>query len=128
MRQFGHAGKINAIAQLAERLRRDGINEIKRRIDAEGIKYLQTFAFLGPATSLHLAKNLGYDVVKPDRHLKRVAAALGVENPAELCRIISSVVGDRLAVVDLVIWRYATLNPHYVDHFLGRTYSACSAA
>jgi hypothetical protein len=128
MHQFGHAGKIQAISELAKRLSRDGFSEIKRRIDAEGIAYLQSFAFLGPATSVHLAKNLGYDVVKPDRHLTRVANALGAANPTEMCQRISVVVGDRLAVVDLVIWRYATLDSRYIEHFLGRSCSQRSAA
>ena len=38
----------------------------------EGVNYLTTFDQIGPVTAFHLAKNLGLDVVKPDRPLVRM--------------------------------------------------------
>lgn len=49
----------------------------KCKTDKERIEYLRTLPYMGPATSLHLARNLGIDVAKPDRHLKRIAEHFG---------------------------------------------------
>jgi hypothetical protein len=57
--------------------------------------------------------------VKPDRHLVQIAALMGYENHTEFCEVISTSVGDRVSVVDLVVWRYAMLNPGY-KNFLTR--------
>jgi len=43
-----------------------------------------------------------------------MARASGRRAPAALCALFASVTGDRLAVVDLVLWRYATLRPDYI--------------
>lgn len=52
----------------------------------------------------HLAKNLGCDVVKPDRWLERLAAAEGT-TPHLLCNRLAYASGDRIATVDVVLWR-----------------------
>ncbi len=114
---FCHKRKINAIITIAKRICEQGFEEFKKCIHEEGIEFIQTLPYMGPATSYHLAKNIGLDVVKPDRHLLRVAAAAGYDNPALLCEDIAALVGDRVSVVDLVIWRFATLNPDYAKHF-----------
>jgi hypothetical protein len=77
---------------------------------SRGIDYLQTFDFIGPVTAFHLAKNIGLDVVKPDRHLLRLAAAAGCNHPSELCGAIAEVTGDKVSVINLILWRYATLD------------------
>jgi len=121
LRIFGHYGKVDSIIEIAGLIDSAGFNVIKDRIAEDGITFLQSLPFIGPITSFHLAKNIGLDVVKPDRHLLRISALAGYPSPAELCRQISNAVGDRVSVVDLVVWRYATLNPGYVDflaHYL----------
>ena len=122
---FAHLRKINAIIEIARSIDRDGFDVFKHKIDSEGVIFLQSLPFIGPATSYHLGKNIGLDVVKPDRHLVRICALAGYASPIELCQKIASAVGDRVSVVDLVVWRYATLNPGYRD-FLVRylTYPA----
>ena len=70
---FGHAGKIEAIIVAAYRVCDEGFANVRSSIETNAIEYLQTYSYLGPATSYHLAKNLGIDVVKPDRHLLRFA-------------------------------------------------------
>ena len=87
------------------------------RFQSEGVEFIQTLPFMGPATSYHLAKNIGLDVVKPDRHLLRMAAAVGYDSPSLLCEDIAASVGDRVSVVDVVLWRFATLNSNYTDYF-----------
>ena len=116
---FGHAGKIGAIIELAARVARDGFGQVIHCIRDEGPAFLQTFSYLGPATSYHLAKNLGLNVVKPDRHLKRVACAVGFDSPDELCETIAAITGEAESLIDLVIWRFATLGNDYLSHFCG---------
>ena len=117
MTLFGHWRKIDAIINIARKMHEEGFGTIKSRIEREGVEFIQLLPFMGPATSFHLAKNIGLNVVKPDRHLQRVSAAVGYENPKHLCEDISKIIGDRVSVVDLVIWRFATINPNYTDFF-----------
>lgn len=117
---FRHGPKIAAIVNLTENVASNGFLRIKRRLAEEGLAYLQTFDFIGPVTSFHLAKNLGINVAKPDRHLKRFADLFGFKTPQELCQMVSNQTGDSVAVVDLVFWRFATLNPGYQEWFRGR--------
>jgi len=114
---FGNRRKIDSILVAAQRVAKDGFDVIKARLTNGDVPYLQTFPFMGPATSYHLAKNLGMDVVKPDRHLLRITHATGYDSPERMCRDIGTFVGERLSVVDLVLWRYATLNPTYLEDF-----------
>jgi len=114
---FAHSRKISAIISLATKVFSKGFERIKSDIRAGGTEYLQEFDYIGPITCFHLAKNLGLDVVKPDRHLVRLAIAAEYESPLELCREISEETGDRLAVVDLVLWRFATIQADYAQLF-----------
>lgn len=111
---FSHPGKVNAIATNCEMLADEGIDSWKHSLLAHGPTWLMRLRYVGPITCWHLAKNVGLDVVKPDRHLMRMARASGARDPLVLCRLLASMTGDRLAVVDLVLWRYATLRPNYV--------------
>lgn len=114
---FRHEQKIDAIIDIANRISKNGFTSLKNCIQNEGVRFIQTMPYMGPATSYHLAKNIGLDVAKPDRHLLRIATVTGYNNPQNLCEDISSFVGDRIAVVDLVMWRFATLNPNYLEYF-----------
>lgn len=117
MELFSHAGKIDAIISMAFRVVIDGFETIKNLTSHYGVKYLQSFDFIGPVTSYHLAKNLGLNVSKPDRHLCRVAEVSGFDSVAELCEKISKITGDSVPVVDLVIWRFATIRSDYLLWF-----------
>lgn len=112
-RAFGHERKLRAIALIAEFVQQIGFDKFKARVMQGGPNILRELEFIGPVTCFHLAKNIGLDVVKPDRHLVRVARAMRMSGPEELCRIIADFTGERLATVDLVIWRYATLRADY---------------
>lgn len=109
-KKFNHPAKIRAIGNVCERVAACTFPQIIKEIETRGIDFLQTFDFIGPVTRFHLAKNIGLDVVKPDRHLLRMAAVAGCSNPEELCRLIAEVTGDKVSVIDLVLWRYATLH------------------
>ena len=114
---FGHTGKVNAIIRIAERLEFEGFESLKNKIVDNSIQTLQSLPFVGPVTSFHLAKNLGLEVAKPDRHLVRIAAATGFSSTQSLCEKIAEKTGDKISVVDLVLWRFATINPEYTDFF-----------
>jgi hypothetical protein len=115
IKHFNHSGKINAIISAAEKLAIESFEKVKSYIDNEGIKYLKTFHYIGDATSYHLAKNIGLNFAKPDRHLTRMSIALGFASPFELCRRISDKFHEKVAIVDLVLWRYATLDKRYLE-------------
>lgn len=123
LRVFRNDRKINAILKIASIVSDVGFPGIKQRINQEGISFIKRLPFMGPATSYHLAKNLGMDVVKPDRHLVRIAIATNHNSPYDMCRRIAERTGEKLSVVDLVIWRYATLNKNYLDHFTSGRFS-----
>lgn len=107
---FRNERKIEAIITIAERVLRDGFDTIRSRIASQGAGFLQEFPHIGPITSLHLAKNIGVPVVKPDRHLTRMASLTGYESADRMCQVIADLVGDSLPVIDLVMWRYATIH------------------
>lgn len=119
MEVFGNGQKIGAIAEIVSRVAEAGMEEVRERIQVDGVSYLQRFPYVGPITAQHLAKNIGLDVVKPDRHLVRMAAASGHSSPKEMCARVAEVVGESLGVVDVVFWRYATLTSDYEDEFRG---------
>ena|SRR2546429_204774 len=122
---FNHRPKIDAIVEIAKRIAQTGFDVFKTRIASEGVSFIQTLPFMGAATSFHLAKNVGLDVAKPDRHLLRIAASAGFGTPQAMCETISEIVGDRVSVVDLVIWRFATLHPAYDKFFAGMQNRNC---
>ncbi len=116
-RAFGHERKLRAIGLIAQFIDDVGFDTFKARVSEGGPAVLRELEFIGPVTSFHLAKNIGLDVVKPDRHLVRAAKAARMNEPQDLCRVIAELTGDRLATVDLVIWRYATLRCDYEQLF-----------
>ena len=117
LRSFAHTGKIDAILGIAYRIAIDGFDTVKNATRFYGVNYLQTFDYIGPATSYHLAKNIGLPVAKPDRHIRRIANAVGFSSVDELCNQISLRTGDPVPVVDLVIWRFATIRTDYLSWF-----------
>jgi hypothetical protein len=109
MEVFGHAGKLKAIIGAAKHVADEGFDRVKARLGADPLGLLRGFGYVGPVTVMHLAKNLGLTVVKPDRHLSRLASWAGFSTASELCSTISTYIGERQDVVDAVLWRYATL-------------------
>lgn len=63
---------------------------------------------IGEIVRWHLAKNWGVDCAKPDRHLERIASHYGTTTQ-KLCEALAAETGDRVATVDLVLWRAANL-------------------
>jgi hypothetical protein len=117
LRHFNHTGKIDAILSVASRINQDGFYNIVREIVEDGIRFLQQFCFIGPVTSYHLAKNIGVPLAKPDRHLSRLSDNLGYNDVQQLCVDIAKATDEPIAVVDLVLWRYSTLNQRNIIRF-----------
>ena len=79
--------------------------------DEAKIEYLDTLPQIGPKAKKHLARNLGIDCVKPDRHMERLAERFGYESPDAMCLDIQRMlpVKERIGVIDVVLWRYCNL-------------------
>jgi hypothetical protein len=125
LRVFNHRGKVNAILDIACIVDEMGFECIRQRIRQEKVQFLQTLPYIGSITAFHLAKNLGLPVAKPDRHLQRIADAAGFSSPQELCQLISDRLGEPVQVVDVVLWRYATLFSDYVRVFAALRDRSC---
>jgi endonuclease III len=115
---FGHKRKIEAIAKCARIIYEKGFELLRKELTSDPIDALQQFPYIGPATSYHVAKNIGFPVAKPDRHLCRFAELSGYQNPSDLCKALAEYIGDPIAVVDIVLWRFATLQHDYMTSFL----------
>lgn len=98
----GKAAAIDAIWRDKNRLFRDFCEAPNK------VEFCRSIPWIGDITKWHLAKNLGVDCAKPDVHLERVARHYGT-TPGALCADLAVVVGDRIATVDLVIWRACNL-------------------
>lgn len=109
MSSFRNEAKLHAIARVAEMIEEAGFAHIRQAIFVDPIRELQKFPFIGPITSWHLAKNLGLNVAKNDRHLSRLARELGYSDAHDLCGHISELTGQSRAVVDVTLWRFAVL-------------------
>jgi len=103
---FRNKAKLEAIMSVAIYIDKHGFNRVKRSIIINPIEELIKLPYIGPITVWHLAKNLGYDVAKPDRHLVRLSSNLGFESVTDFCGAISRVSGEATKVVDLIVWRY----------------------
>ena len=108
---FANRLKLRSIFAAAKYINDIGFDEFKRSVLTDPINRLQALPFIGPVTSWHLAKNLGLDVVKPDRHLVRVSEHLGFQSADDLCRELAATTGEQAKVVDLIVWRYIADNP-----------------
>lgn len=114
---FANTRKIDAIAAVILRVASEGFPSVKESIHESGLSYLVSYPMIGPVSGLHLLKNIGFPVAKPDRHLTRIAASAGFASPHHLCLAIGDITGDNIAIVDTVLWRYATLRKDYLALF-----------
>ena len=102
---FRHPGKSLAI---------DAIWRERERHYAEfmaaddKVSALRSLSWIGDVTALHLAKNLGANVAKPDVHMERLARAENTSTE-ELCTRLSAASGYRAATVDTILWRACAL-------------------
>ena len=74
------------------------------------IIYLGSLPFIGDITKYHLARNLGIDAAKPDRHLTRLAKIFHYDDVQKMCKYLSDKTGDRVGTVDVILWRSMSLS------------------
>lgn len=108
--RFANRRKIRAIVETAQLVEQVGFEKFKRSILANPTESLKFIPYIGEITTFHLAKNLGFPVAKPDRHLQRLASVLGYGGTAGLCLDLSNMSGDSIQVVDSVLWRFTERN------------------
>jgi len=118
LRYFNNIHKINAIIITAKNISSKGFDLFKSNIYLDSLKILQSLPYIGPVTCYHLAKNIGLQVAKPDRHLTRLAHSVGCRDVQWFCKNISLQTGDSIPVVDIVLWRFASITEGYLDFFL----------
>jgi hypothetical protein len=112
MASFRNHAKLSAIVACASHIHALGFAPFKQALLTSPITELRRLSYIGPVTVWHLAKNLGLDVVKPDRHLVRISHSLGFEDTNHFCTEIARTTGECKKVVDLIIWRYLADNAH----------------
>lgn len=107
---FKNERKLNAIINVAETICETGFSNFLKSVQENPIQKLQELPFIGPITTWHLAKNLGLNVAKNDRHLARMALNWGYSDAHEFCEEISELTGDPSSVVDVILWRFAAIH------------------
>lgn len=102
---FNHKGKVKAIEYMIAN--HDKLFEEYLEADNK-LAFLKSLSYIGDITKYHLAKNLGEDVVKPDRHLVRIANKYKV-SPNTLCLKLAKETSYRIGTIDLILWRAGNL-------------------
>ncbi len=113
---FGYRKKAEAI-ELAWRQRVAWFPDLMQVLETgdpgQLVRWCRSIPFVGEDTQYQLAKNFGADLCKPDRWLARLAGipdrprlpvSIRFEACMALCRYLSQATGDRVAVVDSLLW------------------------
>lgn len=102
---FNHKGKTKAIEQI---LNNKELYFSLYQSAEDKLNFLESLPYIGSITKYHLAKNLGLDTAKPDRHLQRISQKYN-STPQLVCEKLASETNYRISTVDLIIWRAANL-------------------
>lgn len=117
---IGHEGKRKAIRKMYDDHKEvfEALHELYyvQRDIKQILDYLERLPWLGPITKYHMARNIGIDCAKPDRHLLRLAVHLeyskderDLDGVQAMCEAISKATGDRVGTVDVILWRFCNL-------------------
>ncbi len=107
---IGHLGKRKAVDTAIGNYKM-WFNSLQLlQTDGARIEYLAELPWIGNITKFHLARNIGIDTVKPDRHLVRLADRFGFKTPLEMCLEIQRYTKEKLGVIDVILWRYSNIN------------------
>lgn len=79
------------------------------------LDFLESLPHIGKITKYHLARNLGLGYAKPDRHLVKIASVFLFDNVQAFCNKIAEKTGEKVGVVDIVLWRFANILPNYLE-------------
>jgi len=97
---------------------------------------IKRFSFLGPATVYDFMKEIGFDFIKPDVHVRRIFYRLGLieidkdipeirEKIQEIGKAIAGAVHEKLSVVDAIFWLYGSGNTKYVEKAICKRKPLC---
>jgi len=112
--EIGHPGKRDAISfALVNYV--EWFETLQKSDDP--VEYLETLPWIGPITKYHLARNIGIDTVKPDRHLVRLAKRFNFSSPLVMCQEIQKETHDKLGVIDVILWRYCNLTAKHGERY-----------
>ena len=102
---------------IRDRIYTEHKDEIDKALQASNdkIEYLDSLPMIGPITKYHLARNLGIDCAKPDRHLVKLAKYFGYPSVQQMCEDISKESGYRIGTVDVILWRYCNMHHPIVN-------------
>jgi hypothetical protein len=106
---FQSKPKIIAIADSASLVQEYGFDILSADIMQNPVQTLQKFPFIGPVTVFHLAKNLGFDLAKPDRHLLRLSIRHGYADVHEFCSRVAKATGESVRAIDTLFWRVSEM-------------------
>jgi len=109
---INHPNKNKALKKVFERLDFYFLHFTKSK---NKLMYLKSLPHIGDITKYHLARNLGLNYAKPDRHLVRISNLFNYKNVQEFCKKLSILTNDPIGLVDLVLWRFATIYPNYLE-------------
>lgn len=98
---FKHPGKAAAIETIWRD--REGLF-VGYFASTDPLDYLERLPWIGAITKLHLAKNFGMPLAKPDVHLQRLADREGCTVQL-LCERLAQELQLSVAAVDTVLWR-----------------------
>jgi hypothetical protein len=112
---FNNKKKIEAIIETSKFIYDKNFNIFLEEIKNNDIDYLRRLPYIGPITSFHLAKNIGFSVSKPDRHLVKLAKILCYNSVNDMCNTIYFFTDEPINVIDIVLWRYATLKDDFYE-------------
>jgi hypothetical protein len=115
LKYFNNKRKIDAIIETSKFIYDKKFNVFWKEILNNDIDYLKKLPYIGPITSYHLAKNIGFSVSKPDRHLVKMAKTLCYNSVDDMCNAICFLTDEPINVIDLVLWRYSTLKNDFCD-------------
>ncbi len=121
---FNNVKKVDAIFRFIDFLNDTGVDRFKKDLIIYGESYLLELPYFGPATIRHFLKNIGISISKPDRHLLRISNLCGFKSAESLCSYIEKRTEEKKSVIDIVIWRYATIDKNYlfnIENYLAKS-------
>lgn len=95
--------KLDALIETKSLLQDMGWDKFKETY-CDSVDSLAKLKYVGSITKFHLARNLGFDAVKPDLHLVRVSSYFGFFGPNYMCQYLANGFNERTGVVDYILW------------------------
>lgn len=110
---FNNKRKVEAILKVAKFLSTISWEKLESSLlSQQDINALTKLPFIANTTKYHLAKSLGWNVAKPDIHMRRIAEKYGFEGTAngvnKLAERIEKLTGEKTRVIDYILWRAST--------------------